>query len=84
MPMISKFVGFYGSNGFLCQDINERLVLYESEYENTMDLQVYGKHDSIRAVRYRESLVLLQKGSQRSNECFSCKLVLDPLPTWNE
>jgi F-box interacting protein len=84
MPMISKFVGFYGSNGFLCQDINERLVLYESEYENTMDLQVYGKHDSIRAVRYRESLVLLQRGSQRSNQCFSCKLVLDPLPTRNE
>ncbi|CAI8612289.1 unnamed protein product [Vicia faba] len=68
VPMISKFVGFYGSNGFLWKDANERLVLYECENENTMDLEVYGKHDSIRAVRYMESLVLLQRGIER----FSC------------
>ncbi|KAL5057336.1 hypothetical protein RYX36_028940 [Vicia faba] len=77
VSMISKFVGFYGSNEFLWKDTDERLVLYDSEKQNTMDVHDYGKHDSIRAVRYMESLVLLQKGreSGRSPMFFLCRLV---------
>ncbi|KEH16938.1 putative F-box domain-containing protein [Medicago truncatula] len=84
VPMISKFIGFYGSSGFLFKDKNEKLVFYEPEYENIKDLQVCGKHDSIRAVRYMESLVLLQRGKESSQHCFSCRLVPDHILNQNE
>ncbi|XP_058763049.1 F-box/kelch-repeat protein At3g06240-like [Vicia villosa] len=75
VPMISKFVGIYGSSGFLWIDTNERLVLYESEIQNTMDIHDYEKHDSIRAVSYMESLVLIERGRERSHQYFLCRLV---------
>ncbi|XP_058741154.1 F-box/kelch-repeat protein At3g06240-like [Vicia villosa] len=62
VPMDSKFVGFYGINGFLWKDNDDgRLVLYDSENDKTMDLQVYENDDSIRVVRYMESIVSLPK-----------------------
>ncbi|WJX81323.1 hypothetical protein P8452_64221 [Trifolium repens] len=79
VPMIYKLVGFYGSNRFLWKDSNERLVLYEAENDNIRYLQVYGKYDSIRAARYMESLVTLQRGNESGRRCFSCSLVPDPL-----
>ncbi|XP_061339571.1 F-box protein CPR1-like [Gastrolobium bilobum] len=77
--VIYKLVGFYGSNRFLWKDSNERLVLYECDSEQTRDLQVYGKYDSIRAARYMESLVSLERENEYSHQCFSCSLVPDPL-----
>lgn len=77
VQVIYKLVGFYGTNRFFWKDSNERLVLYDSE--NTRDLQVYGKHDSIRAAKYTESLVSLHRGNEFSHKCFSCSLVPDPL-----
>ncbi|XP_058739443.1 F-box protein CPR1-like [Vicia villosa] len=75
VPMISKFVGIYGNNGFLWIDTNERLVLYESEKENRMEIHDYGKYDSVRAVRYTESLVLVQRGRESSHQSFLCRMV---------
>ncbi|XP_058741156.1 F-box protein At5g49610-like [Vicia villosa] len=60
VPMDSKFVGFYGINGFLWKDNDGRLVLYDSENDKMMDLQVYGKPE-IRVVRYMESIVSLRR-----------------------
>ncbi|KAL2320231.1 hypothetical protein Fmac_029200 [Flemingia macrophylla] len=77
VQVIYKLVGFCGSDRFLWKDDDERLVLYESE--KTRDLQVYGKYDSIRAARYTESLVSLQRGDEFGHKCFSCCLVPDPL-----
>ncbi|XP_058763051.1 F-box protein CPR1-like [Vicia villosa] len=61
VPMVSKFVGFYGINGFLWKDNDERLILYDSDNDKMMDLQVYGNGKSIRVVRYMESIVSLPK-----------------------
>ncbi|KAK7293495.1 hypothetical protein RJT34_16361 [Clitoria ternatea] len=77
VQVIYKLVGFYGSNRFLWKDTNERLMIYDSE--QTRDLQVYGKYDSLRAARYMESLVSLERENQCSDPCFSCSLVPDPL-----
>ncbi|CAK8541195.1 unnamed protein product [Lathyrus sativus] len=79
VPVIYKLVGFYGGNRFLWKDSNERLVLYESDKGNVRCLEVYGKYDSIRGVRYMESLVSLRGRNQTSRQCFSCSLVPDPL-----
>ncbi|XP_020234615.1 F-box protein CPR1 [Cajanus cajan] len=75
--VIYKLVGFCGSDRFLWKDSNERLVIYESE--KIRDLEVYGKYDSIRAARYTESLVSLQRGDEFDHKCFSCSLIPDPL-----
>lgn len=63
-PVIyNELVGYYGSNQSLWKDINEKLVLYglDSE-EHNKDLLVCGEHEIICAVKYKESLVSLQRG----------------------
>ncbi|XP_061371653.1 F-box protein CPR1-like [Gastrolobium bilobum] len=77
--VIYKLVGFYGRNQFLWNDGNEGLVLYDSDSQQRKDLGVYGKHDSLRAARYMESLVSLQRGNEFCRQFVSCSLVPDPL-----
>ncbi|XP_027357524.1 F-box/kelch-repeat protein At3g06240-like [Abrus precatorius] len=68
VAMTGRLVGFIGGNRFIWKNSNERLVLHESETSNeTKDLNVYGKCDSLRAATYKESLVSLHRGNEFSS-----------------
>ncbi|XP_057718936.1 F-box protein CPR1-like [Arachis stenosperma] len=62
VEVISRLVGFYKSNQLLWKGNDERLVMYERDSQQVKDLHVYVKNDSLRAARYMETLVSLQRG----------------------
>ncbi|KAL4307204.1 hypothetical protein AHAS_Ahas16G0254900 [Arachis hypogaea] len=69
VEVISRLVGFYKSNQLLWKGNDEKLVMYERDSQQVKDLHVYVKNDSLRAARYMESLVSLQRGHEFRRQC---------------
>ncbi|XP_057437433.1 F-box protein CPR1-like [Lotus japonicus] len=75
--VIYKVLGFYGSHCSVSNDDNEGL---KPSSQQIKDLQVYGKCEGLRAIKYMESLVSLHRGNEFSGQLVSCTPVPDHLP----
>ncbi|XP_057437434.1 F-box/kelch-repeat protein At3g06240-like [Lotus japonicus] len=75
--VLCKVLGFFGSHCSVWNDDSEGL---KPSSQQIKDLQIYGKCEGLRAMKYMESLVSLHRGNEFSGQLGSCTSVPDPLP----